>query len=88
MRYRGSSGGAEVGGSTSNCAAAPAPPPVVFPPLPEIAAVVGGARPFVVLLNGDKWLPGGQFGGVTLRAVEDQALVFDDAQGNTLRRPR
>ncbi len=69
-------------------AAAPAPPPVVFPPLPEIAAVVGGARPFVVLLNGDKWLPGGQFGGVTLRAVEDQALVFDDAQGNTLRRPR
>lgn len=64
------------------------PPQAALPALPRIAAVVGGARPFLLLEQGQKWLPGGQIGGVTLQAVEDQSLVFEDAQGRTWRRPR
>jgi hypothetical protein len=59
-----------------------------FPAIPRIAAVMGGARPYLMLDQGQKWLPGGKIGGLTLLAVEDQSLVFEDAQGRTWRRPR
>lgn len=59
-----------------------------FPAIPRIAVVMGGARPYLMLEQGQKWLPGGKIGGLTLQAVEDQSLVFEDAQGRTWRRPR
>jgi hypothetical protein len=68
------------------------PAPVVrdaaFPAIPRIASVMGGAGPYLMLAQGQKWLPGGKMGGLTLLAIEDQSLVFEDAQGRQWRRPR
>ncbi|MEI7786122.1 MAG: hypothetical protein WCK08_17150, partial [Betaproteobacteria bacterium] len=65
-----------------------APPAPVFPPLPVIAAVVGGPRPFLLLADGQKWLPGGRLAGLVLQAIDDTTMVFEDGQGNVLRKPR
>lgn len=65
-----------------------APPAPVFPPLPAIAAVVGGPRPFLLLTDGRKWLPGGRVAGLVLQAIDDTTMVFEDGQGNVLRKPR
>ena len=75
---------------------APAPAPMeaqpsdsaAFARLPRITAVLGGERPHVLLAQGEKWLPGGKVGGLILQAIEDQALVFEDAQGRQWRKPR
>ncbi len=67
--------------------AAPPPEPP-FPALPAVSAVMGGPRPYLLLASGDKWLPGGKIGGVVLQSIQDDAVVFDDGQGRTLRKPR
>ena len=57
-------------------------------PAVNVVAVVGGPRPFLVLPDGSKWLPGGTFSGLTLRSIDNEAVVFEDAAGKTFRRPR
>ena len=72
-------------------AAPAAPPPPAeppFPALPAVSTVMGGPRPYLLLASGDKWLPGGKIGGVVLQSIQDDAVVFDDGQGRTLRKPR
>jgi len=59
-----------------------------FPAIPKIAAVIGGERPYLMLSQGQKWLPGGKMGGLTLVAIEEQNLVFEDPQNRQWRRPR
>jgi hypothetical protein len=49
---------------------------------------MGGARPFVLLTDGRKWLPGGRISDLVLQSIDDANLVFADAQGNVLRKPR
>lgn len=69
-------------------AVAAAVPSGKFPALPSIASVIGGDRPFVVLSNGQKWMLGGRIGPVVLQSIDNDVIVFEDNQGNTLRRPR
>jgi type III secretion protein D len=64
------------------------PAVVPMPPLPEIHAVVGGARPYLVLGDGSKWLPGGKISALTLVSIDNEQLVFEDAQGQTFKKPR
>lgn len=59
-----------------------------FPAIPKIAAVIGGERPYLMLSQGQKWLPGGKMGGLTLVAIEELNLVFEDPQNRQWRRPR
>lgn len=73
--------------ATVATSAAPPPEPP-FPALPAVSAVMGGPRPYLLLATGDKWLPGGKIGGVVLQSIQDDAVVFDDGQGRTLRKPR
>jgi len=60
----------------------------VFPAIPRIASVMGGTGPYLMLAQGQKWLPGGKMDGLILLSIEDQSLVFEDAQGRQWRRPR
>lgn len=55
---------------------------------PEIKAVLGGTNPYVLLDNGDKWLPGGINQGWTLLSVDADALVLQNSKGESLRSPR
>jgi hypothetical protein len=41
-----------------------------------------------LLADGRKWLPGGRIADVVLQSIDDVNLVFADAQGNILRKPR
>lgn len=64
------------------------PAVVPMPPLPAIHAVVGGARPYLVLGDGSKWLPGGKINALTLVSIDNEQLVFEDAQGRSFKKPR
>ncbi len=55
---------------------------------PEIKAVLGGTNPYVILDNGEKWLPGGINQGWTLLSVDADALVLQNSKGESLRSPR
>lgn len=63
------------------------PPP---PPSPSVpwAAVVGGPRPYLVMADGSKWLPGGKMHSLVLVSIDNQFVVFQDAQGRTFSKPR
>jgi type III secretion protein D len=65
---------------------APAPPPL--PEVPAISAVIGGPRPFLLLGSGEKWQPGGKIGVLVLQSISNEAVVFEDSLGRTLRRAR
>ncbi len=65
---------------------APAPPPL--PEVPAISAVIGGPRPFLLLGSGEKWQPGGKIGDLVLQSISNEAVVFEDSLGRTLRRAR
>jgi type III secretion protein D len=62
--------------------------PVPMPPLPVIHAVVGGPRPYLVLGDGSKWLPGGKINALILASIDNEQIVFEDAQGRTFKKPR
>ena len=55
---------------------------------PEIKAILGGVNPYVLLANGEKWLPGGISQGWTLLAIDADALVLQNSKGESLRSPR
>lgn len=61
---------------------------LAFPVIPRIVAIIGGAQPYLMLAEGQKWLIGGKISGLTLQAIEDQSLVFEDARATLWRRPR
>jgi type III secretion protein D len=62
--------------------------PVPMPPLPVIHAVVGGPRPYLVLADGSKWLPGGKINALILVSIDNEQIVLEDAQGRTFKKPR
>jgi hypothetical protein len=62
--------------------------PVPMPALPVIHAVVGGPRPYLVLADGSKWLPGGKINLLVLVSIDNEQIVFEDAQGRTFKKPR
>lgn len=49
--------------------------------MPPIAAVVSGPRPYLVMADGRKILPGGVVGNVRLADIEPQAVVFENEAG-------
>ena len=49
--------------------------------MPPIAAVVSGPRPYLVLADGRKILPGGVVGTVRLTDIEPSAVVFENEAG-------
>lgn len=55
------------------------------PKVPQLSAVVGGPRPFVVLPNGQKVQPGGMVTGLTLSSIDADAVIFEDATGTKFR---
>ena len=55
---------------------------------PKIKAVLGGDNPYVLLVNGEKWLPGGIYQGWNLLSVDADALVLQNSKGESLRLPR
>lgn len=56
--------------------------------LPPIAAVVSGPRPYLVLADGRKILPGGVVGKVRLADIEPSAVVFENEAGVQFRMAR
>ncbi len=74
--------------NTGATAAPRAPAPVPPPALPEVAVVVGGPRPYLVLAEGGKWLPGGKIKDVELESIDNQFIVFKDSQGRAFQKPR
>lgn len=63
-------------------------PQVKFAKVPQIVSVVGGDRPYLLLEDGQRWLLGGRMGEVVLQGIDDEAVVFVDKQGATLRKVR
>jgi hypothetical protein len=53
--------------------------------LPPIVAFQSGPQAYVLLANGERILPGGQLKHLRLIRIEDQALVLEDAEGQTRR---
>lgn len=58
------------------------------PKVPEIAAVVSGARPYVVLPDGQKVQPGGMVNGLRLSSIDSDAVIFEDRVGSRFRMAR
>ena len=56
--------------------------------LPRIMSVVGGAEPFIVLLNGDRIMIGGRINGLTLSAITATHIEYQTGEGKTVRAPR
>lgn len=56
--------------------------------MPPIAAVVSGPRPYLVLADGRKILPGGVVGSVRLTDIEPSAVVFENEAGVQFRMAR
>ena len=59
-----------------------------FPKAPTIAAVVSGARPYVVLPGGQKVQPGGLVQDLRLSSIEADFVVFEDRAGTRFKMPR
>ncbi len=51
------------------------------PTLPPLAAVVSGARPYVVLADGHKVQPGGVVGSLRLAEIQPEVVIFEDERG-------
>jgi len=60
-------------------------PPAQVPGLPSILAFQSGPQAYVLLANGERILPGGQIRQWRLVSIENQALVLEDATGQTRR---
>jgi type III secretion protein D len=58
------------------------------PKLPPVAAVISGPRPYLVLADGRKILPGGVVGQLRLAGIEPQAVVFENEAGVQYRMAR
>lgn len=63
-----------------------APAPVLkLPGLPSIVAVQSGPQAYVLLADGRRILPGGQINAWRLLGIEGQAIVLEDATGQSRR---
>lgn len=63
-----------------------APAPVLqLPGLPSIVAVQSGPQAYVLLADGRRILPGGQMNAWRLLGIEGQAIVLEDATGQSRR---
>ena len=70
--------------------ASPDRPVSALPPpkLPRIVAVQSGGNSYLLFADGSRVLPGGIVNGYRLASIEDEALVFEDRDGNLHRVPR